>query len=73
MESSRKQIQDYEAVLSQRETLIQKLHAEAEIHHHQLSKLDQLQTELASAKEMTEVRGLISIDQFKKMFTTLLP
>ncbi|XP_055061269.2 sperm-associated antigen 5 [Misgurnus anguillicaudatus] len=54
LESSKQQIKDYEAALSQRETLIQKLHAEAEINHHQLSKLARLQTELFSAKEMTE-------------------
>lgn len=54
LESSKKQIEDYEAVLSQRETLIQKLHAEAEMNHHQLSKLARLQTELSSVKEMTE-------------------
>lgn len=55
METSRKQIQDYEAVLLQREGLIQELHAEAEIHHRQLNQLAQLQIELSSAKEMTEV------------------
>ncbi|XP_057186708.1 sperm-associated antigen 5 isoform X1 [Triplophysa rosa] len=54
LETSRKRIQDYEAVLSQRESLIQELHAEAEIHHRQLNQLAQLQTDLSSAKEMTE-------------------
>ncbi|XP_056619939.1 sperm-associated antigen 5 [Triplophysa dalaica] len=54
LETSWKQIQDYEAVLSQRESLIQELHAEAEIHHRQLNQLTQIQTELSSAKEMTE-------------------
>ncbi|KAA0722289.1 Sperm-associated antigen 5 [Triplophysa tibetana] len=54
LETSWKQIQDYEAVLSQRESLIQELHTEAEIHHRQLNQLAQLQTELSSAKEMTE-------------------
>ncbi|XP_073698948.1 sperm-associated antigen 5 [Garra rufa] len=54
LESSRKQLEEYEDALLQRESLIRDLHAEAEIHRHQLSQLAQLQTELSSAKEMSE-------------------
>ncbi|KTF79529.1 hypothetical protein cypCar_00030103 [Cyprinus carpio] len=54
LETSRKQLEDYEDALSQRESLIKELHAEAEIHRHQLGLLTQLQSELCSAKEMSE-------------------
>ncbi|KAK7161781.1 hypothetical protein R3I94_004454 [Phoxinus phoxinus] len=54
LETSRKQLEDYEDALSQRETLIKELHTEAEIHRRQLGQLAQLQTELSSAKEMSE-------------------
>lgn len=56
LETSRKQLEEYEEALSQRETLIKELHTEAEIHRRQLGQLAQLQTELSSAKEMSEVR-----------------
>lgn len=55
LETSRKQLEEYENALSHREGLIKELHAEAEIHRHQLGQLAQLQTDLSSAKEMTEV------------------
>ncbi|XP_026060198.1 sperm-associated antigen 5 [Carassius auratus] len=54
LETSRKQLEEYEDTLSQREGLIKALHAEAEIHRHQLGQLAQLKTELSSAKEMSE-------------------
>ncbi|XP_051560939.1 sperm-associated antigen 5 [Myxocyprinus asiaticus] len=54
LEMSRKQIEEYEEALSQRETLIKELHSEAEIHRRQLGQLAQLQTELSSAREMSE-------------------
>ncbi|KAL1282383.1 hypothetical protein QQF64_001186, partial [Cirrhinus molitorella] len=54
LETSRKQLEEYEDALLQRERLIKKLLAEAEIHRHQLGQLAQLQTELSSAKEMSE-------------------
>ncbi|XP_050976132.1 sperm-associated antigen 5 [Labeo rohita] len=54
LETSRKQLEEYENALSHREGLIKELHAEAEIHRHQLGQLAQLQTDLSSAKEMTE-------------------
>lgn len=59
LETSRKQLEDYEDALSQRESLIKELHAEAEMHHHQLGLLTQLQSELCSAREMSEVRTVI--------------
>lgn len=54
LETSRKQLEEYEDTLSQREALIKELHTEAEIHRRQLGRLAQLQTELSSAKEMSE-------------------
>ncbi|CAM4492681.1 unnamed protein product [Leuciscus chuanchicus] len=54
LETSRKQLEEYEDALSQREILIKELHTEAEVHRRQLGQLAQLQTELSSAKEMTE-------------------
>ncbi|XP_043106079.1 sperm-associated antigen 5 isoform X1 [Puntigrus tetrazona] len=54
LETSRKQLEEYEDTLSHRESMIKELHAEAEIHRHQLSQLAQLNTDLSSAKEMIE-------------------
>ncbi|ROL42737.1 Sperm-associated antigen 5 [Anabarilius grahami] len=54
LETSRKELEEYEDALSQRETLIKELHNEAEIYRRQLGQLAQLQTELSSAKEMSE-------------------
>ncbi|KAK9980978.1 hypothetical protein ABG768_000552 [Culter alburnus] len=54
LETSRKQLEEYEDALSQRETLIKELHTEAEFYRRQLGQLAQLQTELSSAKEMSE-------------------
>ncbi|XP_039550451.1 sperm-associated antigen 5 isoform X2 [Pimephales promelas] len=54
LETSRKQLEEYEDALSQRETLIKELHTEAEVHRRQLGQMAQLQTELSSAKEMNE-------------------
>ncbi|XP_067297711.1 sperm-associated antigen 5 [Pseudorasbora parva] len=54
LETSRKQLEEYEDALSQREALIKELHSEAEIHRRQLCRLAQLQTELSGAKEMSE-------------------
>uniref|UniRef100_A0A672LCN7 Sperm-associated antigen 5-like n=1 Tax=Sinocyclocheilus grahami TaxID=75366 RepID=A0A672LCN7_SINGR len=54
LETSRKQLEEYEDALSQRASLIKELHAEAEIHRRQLGQLAPLQSELSSAKEMSE-------------------
>ncbi|XP_056315110.1 sperm-associated antigen 5 isoform X2 [Danio aesculapii] len=54
LETSRKQLEEFEEALLQREILIKELQTEAEIHRRQLSQMDQLQTELSSAKEMSE-------------------
>uniref|UniRef100_A0A671S8D8 Sperm-associated antigen 5-like n=1 Tax=Sinocyclocheilus anshuiensis TaxID=1608454 RepID=A0A671S8D8_9TELE len=54
LQTSRKQLEEYEDTLSQRESLIKELHTKAEIHHHQLGQLAQVKTELSSAKEMSE-------------------
>ncbi|XP_051993232.1 sperm-associated antigen 5 [Xyrauchen texanus] len=54
LEMSRKQMEEYEEALSQRETLVKELHSDAEIHRRQLVQLAQLQTELSSTREMSE-------------------
>nr|XP_696012.4 sperm-associated antigen 5 [Danio rerio] len=54
LETSRKQLEEFEEALLQRDILIKELQTEAEIHRRQLGQMDQLQTELSSAKEMSE-------------------